>query len=49
MNRIAIIDDSDINLTLFKHLVNKLGAANRCCFRSRCKGLAWCIDNCRIW
>lgn len=45
MNRIAIIDDSDINLTLLKHLVNKLGGCESLLFSESLEGLAWCIDN----
>lgn len=45
MNRIAIIDDSDINLTLLKHLVNKLGDCEPLLFSESPKGLQWCIDN----
>jgi response regulator RpfG family c-di-GMP phosphodiesterase len=45
MNRIAIIDDSDINLTLFKHLVNKLEGCEPLLFADSQQGLAWCIDN----
>ena len=45
MNRIAIIDDSDINLTLFKHLVNKLEGCEPLLFSDSLQGLAWCIDN----
>ncbi len=45
MNRIAIIDDSDINLTLLKHLVNKLGDCEPLLFSNSLQGLQWCIDN----
>jgi putative two-component system response regulator len=45
MNRVAIIDDSDINLTLLKALVNKLGGCEPLLFQESPKGLAWCIDN----
>jgi len=45
MNRIAIIDDSDINLTLFRALVLKLGDCEALCFKESPKGLAWCSEN----
>ena len=45
MNRIAIIDDSDINLTLLKALVNKLGECEPLLFQESPKGLAWCSEN----
>lgn len=45
MNRIAIVDDSDINLTLLKHLVNKLGGCEPLLFSDALKGLQWCLDN----
>ena len=45
MNRVAIIDDSDINLTLLKALVNKLGGCEPVMFQESPKGLAWCIGN----
>lgn len=45
MNRIAIIDDSDINLTLLKHLVIKLGGCEPLLFNESRVGLQWCIDN----
>ena len=45
MNRVAIIDDSDINLTLLKALVNKLGNCQPFLFQEPFKGLAWCSEN----
>jgi putative two-component system response regulator len=45
MNRVAIIDDSDINLTLLKALVNKLGDCEPLLFQESPKGLAWCVEN----
>jgi len=45
MNRIAIVDDSDINLTLLKALVAKLGDCEPVLFRESLKGLAWCTEN----
>lgn len=35
MKRIAIVDDSDINLTLLKALL----------FKESPRGLAWCVEN----
>ncbi len=45
MNRIAIIDDSQINLTLLSALVRKLGDCEPLCFQDSPKGLAWCSEN----
>ncbi len=45
MHRIAIIDDSDINLNLLKHLVDKLGDCEPLLFQDALQGLAWCVDN----
>lgn len=45
MNRIAVIDDSDINLTLLQALVNKLGDCDPLLFNESPKGLAWCSEN----
>jgi len=45
MNRVAIIDDSDINLTLLNALVNKLGGCEPILFQDSTKGLAWCSEN----
>lgn len=45
MNRIAIIDDSEINLTLFKALVVKLGDCEPQLFQEPTKGLEWCSRN----
>lgn len=45
MNRIAIIDDSDINLTLVKALVTKLGDCEPLLFEDSRRGLAWCSEN----
>lgn len=44
MNRIAIIDDSEINLLLFGTLVGKLGDCHAELFRAPCEGLAWCLE-----
>ncbi len=45
MHRIAIIDDSEINLTLLKALVAKLGGCEALLFQESCQGLQWCSDN----
>lgn len=45
MNRIAIIDDSDINLVLLQALVGKLGDCEAVVFHESPKGLAWCSEN----
>ena len=45
MNRIAIVDDSEINLTLFKALVVKLGDCEPLLFQEPAKGLEWCSRN----
>ncbi len=45
MNRIAIVDDSDINLTLQSALVRRLGDCEPLLFQESPKGLAWCTEN----
>ena len=45
MNRVAIVDDSDINLTLLKALVSKLGDCESLLFQESPEGLAWCVDH----
>jgi putative two-component system response regulator len=45
MNRVAIVDDSDINLALLKALVNKLGDCEPLLFQESPKGLTWCVEN----
>jgi response regulator RpfG family c-di-GMP phosphodiesterase len=45
MKRVAIVDDSDINLTLLKVLVTKLGGCEPLLFQDSSKGLAWCCEN----
>ena len=45
MNRIAIVDDSDINLVLLKALVGKLGDCEAGLFQESPKGLQWCSEN----
>jgi len=45
MNRIVIVDDSEINLTLLNALVVKLGDCQPLLFKDSLKGLAWCSEN----
>jgi putative two-component system response regulator len=45
MDRVAIVDDSDINLTLLKALITKLGDCEPVLFQESLKGLAWCSEN----
>ncbi|MBK7356180.1 HD domain-containing phosphohydrolase [Propionivibrio sp.] len=45
MNHIAIIDDSEINLTLLSALVRKLGDCQSTCFSRSRAGLEWCSEN----
>ena len=45
MNRIAIIDDSDINLVLLKALIAKLGGCDALLFQESPAGLQWCSEN----
>ena len=45
MNRIAIIDDSVINLTLLGSLVGALGDCQPLHFAESPEGLAWCSEN----
>lgn len=42
MEKVLIIDDSDVNLALFKHLVIKLGGCEPIVFNSAITALAWC-------
>ncbi|MDR0996604.1 MAG: response regulator, partial [Zoogloeaceae bacterium] len=42
MDQILIIDDSDINLTLLKHLVTRLGDCEPVLFTHPAKALEWC-------
>lgn len=45
MYRIAIVDDSEINLTLLSALVRKLDSCEPVLFSESPKGLAWCSEN----
>lgn len=45
MDRIAIVDDSDINLALLKALVSKLGNCEAILFQEAPQGLRWCSEN----
>ena len=45
MHTVLIIDDSDINLTLIKALVLKLGECSPVLFENPLKALEWCREN----
>lgn len=45
MNRIAIIDDSEINLTLFRALVGRIPGCTAQTFQHAPDGLAWCMQH----
>ena len=45
MNRVAIVDDSEINLTLLKSLVEKIDGCQPLMFRASPMGLTWCSEN----
>lgn len=45
MHKIVIIDDTQINLTLMSHLVQKLGDCESLCFSESAKALEWCRLN----
>lgn len=45
MHKIVIIDDTEINLTLMRHLVQKLGDCEPLCFSESTKALEWCRLN----
>ncbi len=45
MHTVAIIDDSDINLTLIKALVLKLGGCTPVLFEHPVRALEWCREN----
>lgn len=45
MNRIVIVDDSDINLTLLSALVRRLDDCEPLLFQESPRGLAWCSEN----
>lgn len=45
MHKVLIIDDSDINLTLIKALVLKLGDCDTVLFNNAVLGLEWCRSN----
>lgn len=42
MLSVVIVDDSDINLTLFKHLVARIGDLDPLCFNVSEQALEWC-------
>ncbi len=43
--QVVIIDDTEINLTLMKHLVKKLDGCEAHCFSDSAQGLQWCLAN----
>ena len=43
--KVVIVDDTEINLTLMKHLVKKHEGCEPFCFSDSATGLQWCIDN----
>ena len=45
MHKIVIIDDTEINLTLMSHLVQKLGDCEPLCFSESTMALEWCRLN----
>ena len=45
MNRIAIIDDSEINLTLFRALVGRITGCEAYSFVRASEGLDWCLEH----
>ncbi|MDP2828972.1 MAG: response regulator [Sulfuricellaceae bacterium] len=45
MNKIIIVDDIEINLTLMRHLVNKLEDCEPLCFQDSAQAMEWCKHN----
>ena len=45
MPRLLVVDDNATNLTLFRHLLQKLEGAEVDCFADPALALAWCVDN----
>lgn len=45
MHKIVIIDDTEINLTLMRHLVQKLGDCEALCFAESASAIHWCEHN----
>lgn len=43
--KVAIIDDTEINLTLMKHLLKKHDGCEAYCFSDSAEGLQWCLNN----
>ncbi len=43
---VVIVDDSEINLTLFKHLVARIEGLDPLCFDNSQTALDWCAANC---
>ncbi|MFA7242086.1 MAG: HD domain-containing phosphohydrolase [Sulfuricellaceae bacterium] len=44
-SKVAIIDDTELNLKLFNQLMKKFEACEVFCFQNSAEGLAWCIQN----
>lgn len=44
-SKVAIVDDTELNLKLFKQLMKKFEACEVFCFQDSAEGLAWCIQN----
>ena len=45
MPRLLVVDDNATNLTLFRHLLQKLEGAEVDCFADPALALAWCVDH----
>ncbi|MDD2925121.1 HD domain-containing phosphohydrolase [Rhodoferax sp.] len=45
MSRFLVVDDNATNLALFRHLLQKLDAADIQCFADPKMALEWCVDN----
>lgn len=44
-SKVAIVDDTEINLKLFRKLTEKLEACEVSCFQNSAEGLTWCMQN----
>ena len=44
-SKVAIVDDAELNLKLFKQLMKKFENCELFCFQDSAEGLAWCIQN----
>jgi response regulator RpfG family c-di-GMP phosphodiesterase len=45
MAQLLVVDDNATNLTLFRHLLQKIESAEVQCFAEASKALEWCVDN----